>query len=178
MEKYFLVYNFFETPNDFGTKAMLIAFIGIAALLYAIFRVQRQKKISIISLSIFCLFSISWNVILQFGDYNSYNKIEEFYKQGKVKTVEGFVSDYSPMNIGDHDSNETFMVDSVAFSYSDYMPIDGYNNTCVKGGVICENGQVIKIEYIQKYCLIVGVPTSVYVANITGNQIIKLHLKK
>ena len=178
MEKYFLVYNFFETPNDFATKAMLIAFVGIAALLYVIFRVQRQKKISIIFLSIFCLFSISWNVILQFGDYNSYSKMEKFYKQGKVKTVEGFVSNYSPMNIEDHDSNETFMIDSVAFSYSDYIAIDGYNNTCVNGGLICGNGQVIKIEYIQTYCLIVGVTTSAYVSNITGNQIVKIHLKK
>lgn len=178
MENYFLAYNYFETPNDFGNEGIFIALAGIVALLYTIFLVKRKRTYGIIFLSIFCLFSISWNVIVHFDHYNSYNEIEEFYKEGKVKIIEGTVSNYSPMNFEGDDSSETFMIDSVSFLYSDYMPTDGYNNACVKGGVICKNGQVIKIEYIQTFALIVGTPTSIAVSNATGNQIIKLYLKK
>lgn len=67
----------------------------------------------------------------------------------EIKIVEGEVKHYSPMDPSGHGSRESFFVDSVYFSYSDYMLSreNFYNNSCAKGGVICQNGQNVRISY-------------------------------
>jgi len=72
----------------------------------------------------------------------------------ELKVVEGIVTGYNPMDESGHGSTESYFVDSIFFSYSDYVSYGRYafsnyfyNNSCVKGGVICENGQNVRIHY-------------------------------
>ena len=87
------------------------------------------------------------SIILSCNDYEEYPCLKDGWSNEKV--VEGEISQYSPMDEGGHGSRETFMVDSISFSYSDYNSTgEGfYHNSCVKGGVICENGQKVRITY-------------------------------
>ena len=45
-------------------------------------------------------------------------------------------------------AKETFEINGVKFSYSDYNIHPGYNNTKSHGGVITGNGQHLKIRYV------------------------------
>lgn len=166
MDNYTLVYDYFKTPNDFGNEGFLIMLAGIIALIYIVtkYKDRKGRKPLIIFLSLYCIASLIWNITIQVVHYNSFNEIKEIYKAGDSKTVEGKVANYSPMDIEGHGSMESFSVNGVTFSYSDYFAIDGYNNSCVKGGVICENGQEVKIQYVS---------TVPYI-----NAIIKIELKK
>ena len=57
------------------------------------------------------------------------------------------VENFDPMPYEGH-ANETFEINGVKFSYSDYIVHPGYNNTKSHGGVIKENGQHLKIGYV------------------------------
>ncbi|MFO7869315.1 MAG: hypothetical protein R6U95_08475 [Bacteroidales bacterium] len=177
MEEYSLVYNFFETGNTFGNGSYVFTIVGIIGLLYSIFKGKEKRVLKIVFFSIFSVFSIFWNVTVHGGHYSSYNKLEELYQNKQFKTVEGVVSNYTPMKIEGHGSRESFSVDSVHFSYSDYLAIDGYNNSCIKGGAICKNGQHVKIEYYQNFNLSLEESINSTVSNLVGNQILKLYIK-
>ena len=184
MEEYNLVYNFFETGNAFGRSGFLIATVGIIGLLYSIFKAKEKRIYKIIFFSVYSLFSILWNVSLHSGHYNSYNKIEKLYKNREFKTVVGVVSNYHLLRNERGGLKETFSVDSVNFSYADYLVIDGYSIPCVKGfpciegGLICKNGQQVKIEYYETLNLFLGEPINETASNIFGNVILKLSFKK
>lgn len=70
------------------------------------------------------------------------------FEKGEYEIVEGYVEDFHPMPYTGHD-NETFRIDDVAFSYSDYDDCFGYNKSRSHGGVITGNGQHLKIGYTQ-----------------------------
>ena len=48
----------------------------------------------------------------------------------------------------DGKNHETFEINGVEFSYSDYNTQAGYNNTKSHGGAITGNGQHLKIRYV------------------------------
>ena len=48
-------------------------------------------------------------------------------------------------------SNESFEINGVYFSYSDYEIQQGYHNAKSHGGVISGDGQYLKIGYVQPY---------------------------
>lgn len=176
MENYNLVYNYFETPNDFGDGSMLMLLGILIFLIYSI--VKKQGTYKIVFLSFSFLFMSIWNIMVHGGQYENYKTIENLYSKHMYKTIEGVVSNYSPMKIEGHGSRETFFVDSIFFSYSDYIGMEGYNNSCVKGGMICNEGQKVKIEFINKMTFLTGQESNKYIGNVLGNQIIKLYLKK
>lgn len=68
------------------------------------------------------------------------------YWRGEYLTVEGYVEDFHPMPWSGHD-DESFTIDHVRFSYSDYTVSWGYHNARSHGGVITGNGQHLKIGY-------------------------------
>jgi len=75
----------------------------------------------------------------------------------KEKVIEGVVWGYKPMDKAGHGSMEVFFVDSIPFAYSDYKITGFYNNSCVKGGLICENGQKVRIIYKTQCDVINGI---------------------
>lgn len=168
--------NSFETIYDFtssdGFKKFQVLFIPIGVFLFSkfflfliendkdedLFKNPEQQKfiikiIQYLSISFFCLFSISFGRL--------YYKTNDLYNNSKLQ-IEGFVTNFHPMPEGGHDS-ERFTVNGVQFQFSDFDISDfGYNNTKSHGGVIDEN-KYVKISYIR-------------VNNI--NQILKLEVRK
>jgi hypothetical protein len=60
--------------------------------------------------------------------------------------VEGVVENFHPAPPEGH-QNETFTVDAISFSYSDYVITGGYNQTRSHGGLI-DQGKLVRITYV------------------------------
>lgn len=76
-----------------------------------------------------------------------YSETVGAYRSGEYMTVEGYVENFDPMPHSGH-KNETFEINGVKFSYSDYNIRPGYNNARSHGGVIRGDGQHLKIGYV------------------------------
>ena len=112
---------------------------------------QNNKKFSLVPLVIFIIFSILF-VIGHFTIYDNTEliKLKEDYRNNNYEIVEGIVSNFDPMPYGGH-KEETFDVNGICFSYSDYGSTVGYKdtfrNTRSHGGPIYA-GAYVKIYYI------------------------------
>ena len=100
---------------------------------------------------LFCLCGIAfvtfWSAVVLIAQLNMYNKTVGAYGRGEYQIVEGYVENFDPMPYEGH-ADESFEINGVKFSYSDYNIHPGYNNTKSHGGVIKENGQHLKIGYV------------------------------
>ena len=76
-----------------------------------------------------------------------YEKTIVAYNNDDYEIVEGYVENFIPMPYEGH-SYESFEINGVRFSYSDYNIGFGYNNTKSHGGVIEGNAQHLKIGYV------------------------------
>lgn len=105
-------------------------------------------KEGLIFIRVFCLcgalFVFFLSAVAFIFQFNMYNKIVGAYNRGEYRTVEGYVENFHPMR----KSYETFDINGVEFSYSDYNLHKGYNNTKSHGGVITGDGQHLKIRYV------------------------------
>jgi hypothetical protein len=79
------------------------------------------------------------------GVQDMYARAREAYVRGQYSTVEGTVTNFHPMPYSGH-PNETFSVNGMQFSYSDYVLIPCFNNTSSHGGPIHE-GLRVRIAY-------------------------------
>jgi hypothetical protein len=61
--------------------------------------------------------------------------------------VEGYVENFDPMPYEGH-GDESFEINGVTFSYSDYSIQPGYTNSKSHGGVIAGDGQHLKVGYV------------------------------
>jgi hypothetical protein len=102
---------------------------------------------------IFCIFcSIfigSVTLVMITGEISMYNNVVKAYQRGEYETVEGYVKNFEPMPYAGH-AKESFEINGVSFSYSDYEIQQGYHNAKSHGGVIKGDGQYLKIGYIQE----------------------------
>lgn len=76
-----------------------------------------------------------------------YAACRRLWKSGEVSEVTGYVENYHPMPASGHDM-ESFEIDGVSFSYSNFVLQTGYHCAASWGGVITHNGQHLKIQYI------------------------------
>ncbi|MCH5262868.1 MAG: hypothetical protein J1F42_08140 [Lachnospiraceae bacterium] len=99
----------------------------------------------------FCIGGFVWcaifSIIVLLSQIDMYNKIVRVYKQGNYQIVEGYVENYDPMPYGGH-KEESFNINGISFSYSDFSVQPGYHNAKSHGGVITGNGQHLKIGYV------------------------------
>ena len=93
-----------------------------------------------VCLAIFSIFGL-------LGQIHMYSRIVKAYEQGDYQTVEGYVENFDPMPYGGH-KQESFDINGVSFSYSDFSVQPGYHNAKSHGGVITGNGQHLKIGYV------------------------------
>ena len=93
-----------------------------------------------VCLAVFSIFGL-------LGQIHMYNKIVKAYEQGNYQTVEGYVENFDPMPHEGH-KHESFDINGVSFSYSDFAIQPGYHNAKSHGGVITGNGQHLKIGYV------------------------------
>lgn len=80
-----------------------------------------------------------------FAFQDMYSRAKDAYVQGQYSVVEGTVANFHPMPYSGH-SQETFSVNGVQFSYSDFVLIPCFNNTASHGGPIHE-GLRVRIAY-------------------------------
>lgn len=105
---------------------------------------------------IFCLctgiFISLITLILITSEISMCSRILGAYHRGEYEVVEGYVENFDPMPYEGH-SNESFEINGIHFSYSDYEIHQGYHNAKSHGGVITGDGQYLKIGYVQWYSL-------------------------
>ena len=92
-----------------------------------------------------------WTLVVAVGTYSDYSSLQQIYRQGQSRLVEGKVENFHPMPYTGHDL-ESFTVNGVKFEYSDYVVTPGFNNTSSHGGPIRENLQV-RIHYLNNAIL-------------------------
>ena len=91
-------------------------------------------------------------LILITSEISMCSKILGAYHRGDYEVVEGYVENFVPMPYEGH-GEESFEINGVYFSYSDYEIQQGYHNAKSHGGVISGDGQYLKIGYVQPYSL-------------------------
>ena len=77
-----------------------------------------------------------------------YAACRRLWKSGEVSEVTGYVENYHPMPATGHDM-ESFEIDGVSFSYSNFVIQTGYHCAASWGGVVTHDGQHLKIQYIE-----------------------------
>ena len=150
----------YEAPSKFDFSILTIPIIMIIIILVFPWIMKKSYegkdvKLNIIFVKIFvnlfCLCGIAfvtlWSAVVLIAQLNMYNKTVGAYGRGEYQIVEGYVENFDPMPYGGH-ADESFEINGVKFSYSDYSIHPGYNNTKSHGGVIKENGQHLKIGYV------------------------------
>jgi hypothetical protein len=78
-----------------------------------------------------------------------HNKTVNIIENEEYAIVEGVIDDFEPMPYEGH-AQESFTVKGIYFEYSDYFIDGGFNQTSSHGGPITENGQRVRISYIQE----------------------------
>ena len=86
------------------------------------------------------------------SEIRMHSKIVGAYKHGDYEIVEGYVENFDPMPYEGH-ADESFEINGIYFSYSDYEIQQGYHNAKSHGGVISGDGQYLRIGYVQPYSL-------------------------
>lgn len=130
---------------------VMLVFIALFPVLWKIYEKNNEVKIDYKTVKSLCLcmgaFVTVFLIISWASHLSMYNKIVGAYNNGQYEIVEGYVENFVPMPYEGH-SNESFEINGVEFSYSDYESHQGYNNTKSHDGVIEGNGQHLKIGYI------------------------------
>ena len=145
----------YEVPTTFEIDYLDCAFNIFFLIFFAVIFIKcRDKKYKntpyeiykVISAFGFC-FLLVYNGVLIANSLNMHKKIAKQYEIGNYEIVEGLVENFEPMPYEGH-GDESFEINGVEFSYSDYRKICGYNNAKSHGGVIEGDGQHLKIGYI------------------------------
>ena len=76
-----------------------------------------------------------------------YAACRRLWKNGEVSEVTGYVENFHPMPATGHDM-ESFEIDGISFSYSNFVLQTGYHCAASWGGVVTRNGQHLKVQYI------------------------------
>jgi hypothetical protein len=147
---YYTVFTVLQQSVPWQARLILpgIILFGIFAAVVAI--IQRWGRLSksfimltVVVCAVFLL--LAFYAFRAPGVQDMYARAREAYVQGQYSTVEGTVTNFHPMPYSGH-QDETFSVNGMQFSYSDYVLIPCFNNTSSHGGPIHE-GLRVRIAY-------------------------------
>jgi hypothetical protein len=147
---YYTVFTVLQQSVPWQARLILpgIILFGIFAAVAAI--IQRWGRLSksfillaVLVCAVFLL--LAFYAFRAPGVQDMYARAREAYVQGQYSTVEGTVTNFHPMPYSGH-QDETFSVNGMQFSYSDYVLIPCFNNTSSHGGPIHE-GLRVRIAY-------------------------------
>jgi hypothetical protein len=149
---YYTVFTVLQQSVPWQARLMMlpgIILFGITAAFVAII-IQRRGRLSksFIVLAVFVCAVFLLLAVYVFnapGVQDMYARAKVAYLEGRYSTVEGTVSNFHPMPYSGH-QDETFSVNGVKFSYSDYVLIPCFNNTASHGGPVHE-GLRVRIAY-------------------------------
>ena len=109
-----------------------------------------------VGLAVLIIIGLGW-FLGGLGNYLNFVELRNSAANGEYEIVEGRVEQFVPMPYGGH-SEESFVVNSQKFSYSDYDLTKGFNQTQSHGGPIREglqvriahvNGKIVKLEIVR-----------------------------
>lgn len=142
-----------QKPPDLQFVAFGLLFVAIGAALLAfrnsrlMAKFWRGPKAWRTAFGVFFFgFSCLWTLISGAGIIGAWAATQRAERSGTMKAVEGPVENFHPMPPTYHDL-ESFTVDGVRFSYSDYVVTSGFNQSTANGGPIGA-GMYVRIHYI------------------------------
>jgi hypothetical protein len=91
-------------------------------------------------------FSLIWMVAAFALTLRDYIVARDALISGQASVIEGLVTDFRSMPHAGGHAEESFAVSGQRFSYSDYSPTAGFNNTRSHGGPI-DNGVHVRITH-------------------------------
>ena len=154
MKEYFNISKIQEHTSQASELLLLLPIFIFGLIVVIAICIDNKQKNGNISISPFIIFIVIFIIAIvgYFGTMPNKDliKLKDVYDNGNYKIVEGFVVDFDPMPYGGH-KQETFNVNGIKFSYSDYGSSVGYSPVFKKtqshGGPIYE-GAYIKLFYI------------------------------
>lgn len=107
-----------------------IVIIGAIGTVVAIIQRRRLPPILVICTVFLCamLLLVAAYLFNGSGVQDMYGRAKDAFVQGQYFVVEGTVTNFHPMPYSGH-QNETFSVNGVQFSYSDFVLVPCFNNT-------------------------------------------------
>jgi len=116
------------------------AFTGLAIVAFVKYKTRRVAVVIAYVVLLFMLMTFS-----PAGVSDMYARARDAYVKRDYSIAEGTVANFHPMPYSGH-QNETFSVNGVEFSYSDYVLVPCFNNTASHGGPI-RDGLRVRIAY-------------------------------
>jgi len=118
-----------------GYTAWSYSLIGlaIAIALFALRPIYDRRSQRLLTLMIGVALFVSAAMLIITWD--NYHWLRQQIMKGKVRTVDGIVTDFIPEGPGGH-PGESFRVDTVTYSYGSYELMPGFRQTMPKGGPI------------------------------------------
>lgn len=150
MKDYTTVYTYI--PNStFPFWAFGLIFIIISVVVARAYYKIRGTILNIqtIGALIMFTFALLWTIVVFIAEDSSKSFVKDAIATKKIKIVEGVVTQFDPMPSGGH-KEESFSVNNVRFEYSDFLVIQGFNNTKSHGGPINGDGDSVRISYYTK----------------------------
>jgi hypothetical protein len=147
-------------PDGYLPLALLVFLVIL--IFWIIEARKRGEKIESYKVCFVAVFLVGTLIALPLGfigTFRDYQKCSHALTSGRASYVEGTVENFVPMPYSGHTPGvESFTVSGVPFSYSDYIPEAGFNQTSSHGGSI-RQGLPVHIWYV-------------------GNEIVKLEIKR
>ena len=144
---------------DSGYRQWWFPAIGLLVLTVGIVILNQKKRKNAAfkkaGLIIFCLL---WTLAAFAITYVDYSNCYHALSSGEASYVEGTVDNFVQLPDQWNEKKESFTVNGVPFSYSDYVVTAGFNKTRSHGGPI-HQGLPVRIWYV-------------------GNEIVKLEIKR
>jgi hypothetical protein len=108
-------------------------------------RAAKRWQTTILSYFVFA-FGLVWTAGTFAYTYGGYIANLTALRNRSYQVVEGRVTNFSPLPVSGH-GVESFDVDGVSFSYSDYIITSGFNHTAANGGPI-RPGLYVRVTYV------------------------------
>lgn len=143
--QYHVVFSVLEATEPWQVRVTLPLILACGTVGAAIAFLRQRKRWMLLVIGFGILLGLATYVNPGPGVQGMYENARAAYRNGEYATVEGRVSNFHPMPASGH-PDESFTVNGVQFSYSDYVVVPCFNHTASHGGPMREGLQV-RIAY-------------------------------
>jgi hypothetical protein len=144
MNEYQTVFTVLQKSPPSWLRAVVPAIVATFTVLAIVaFLKYKTRRVVVVVAYVVMLFMAM--TLSPAGVSDMYARAKDAYVKGDYSVVEGTVANFHPMPYSGH-QNETFSVNGVQFSYSDYVVVPCFNNTASHGGPI-HDGLRVRIAY-------------------------------
>jgi len=132
-----------KSPPWWLSAVVPTAVLAFTVLAIVAFVKYKTRRVAVVIAYVAMLFLVM--TLSPAGVSDMYARARDTDVKGDYSIAEGTVANFHPMPYSEH-QNETFAVNGVEFSYSDYVVVPCFNNTASHGGPIRE-GLRVRIAY-------------------------------